>query len=86
MSNPFKSIKSVADAKQKYAIVDRAAWMMAKHCDKRISAARKAASKEEKYLLRLLRSKSSGPVMQGDIEGAFNRIREALNRNPFNIK
>ncbi len=86
MSDPFKSITTVAEAKQKYVLADRAARLMAKHCDRRIAAARKAASKEEKYLLRLLHSKSNGPVMQGDIEGAFHRIREALDRNPFNGK
>ena len=50
MSDPFKSITTVAEAKQKYVLADRAARLMAKHCDKRIAAARKAASKEEKYL------------------------------------
>lgn len=45
---------------------------------KRIAKARKAINREEKYLLRTLRSRSAGGVMAGDIEGAFHRLHTAL--------
>ena len=48
------------------------------HCDKRIADATRAINREEKYLYKLLRSKSAGGVMAGDIEGAFHRLRTAL--------
>jgi hypothetical protein len=32
-------------------------------------------TREEKYLRKLVHSKSAGGVMQGDLEGAFSRIR-----------
>lgn len=52
--------------------------VMAEHCDKRIAKAVKAINREEKYLQKLRRRRTVGPIMQGDIEGAFHRMRVAL--------
>lgn len=51
---------------------------MAEHCDRRINKVDRAITREEKYLQKLLRSRTAGGVMAGDIEGAFHRLREAL--------
>lgn len=57
--------------------------VMADHCDKRINKVDRAINREEKYLMKLLRSRNAGGVMAGDIEGAFHRLREALTPPPL---
>lgn len=83
MSDPCKTVAALTEAKFAAAFSDSAAMLMAEHCDRRIDTVRYAVDEEEAYLLKLLHSEENGPVMQGDIEGAFHRIREALDRNPF---
>lgn len=53
---------------------------MAEHCDKRVATVRKAIDREEKYLFKVLRARNTGGIMGGDIEGAFHRLRSALDK------
>jgi len=78
MADIIKQVFSVAEAKRQAKLFQAATKVMAEHCDKRIATATKAINREEKYLYKLLRSKSAGGVMAGDIEGAFHRLRSAL--------
>lgn len=39
---------------------------------------RRALAREELYLRKLVTNRTAGGVMQGDIEGAFHRLRSAL--------
>ncbi|HEX7934304.1 MAG TPA: hypothetical protein VF573_14680 [Paraburkholderia sp.] len=78
MADIIKQFLSVAEAKRQAKIFQDATKAMAEHCDKRIATASKAINREEKYLNKLLRSKTAGGVMAGDIEGAFHRLRSAL--------
>lgn len=66
------------DGVRKAQLYDAAAKAMAEHCDRRIAKVIKVVNREEKYLHKLLRSRTAGGVMQGDIEGAFHRLRSAL--------
>lgn len=63
--------------KEQAKLIGRA---MAEHCDKRIARARDAIDREEKYLLRTLRSRSAGGVMSAAIVGAFHRLHAALDK------
>lgn len=78
MADIIKQVFSVAESKRQAKLFQGAAKAMADHCDKRIARAAKAIDREEKYLNKLLRSKTAGGVMAGDIEGAFHRLRTAL--------
>lgn len=78
MSDIIKQVFNTAEAKRQAKIFQGAAQAMAEHCDKRIRKAEKAITREEKYLYKLLRAKNTGGIMAGDIEGAFIRLRSAL--------
>jgi hypothetical protein len=39
---------------------------------------RRLLNREEKYLRKLIYSKSAGGIMGGDLEGAFSRIRTGI--------
>lgn len=78
MADPLKQITSVAFAKAEAKRSDNAARAMAEHCDARINKVTKAIDREEKYLQKMLRSKTTGGIMAGDVEGAFHRLRTAL--------
>ena len=78
MADILKQFTTVAHAKADAKRYQSATYMIAKHCDARIDKLTKAINREEKYLRKLMRSRTAGGVMAGDIEGAFHRLRTAL--------
>lgn len=79
MADIMKQFIRHMDGMAKFRVANAAAKAMAEHCDKRIAKALKAIAREERYLRKLVTSRSAGGVMHGDIEGAFGRLRAALN-------
>lgn len=78
MADIMKQFIRHMDGTAKFKVANAAAKVMAEHCDKRIAKVRKTIDREEKYLFKVLRAKNTGGVMAGDIEGAFHRLRTAL--------
>lgn len=80
MADILKTVVRHMDGVHKAAVADAAAKAMAEHCDRRIAQALKAVNREEKYLRKLVTSRTAGGVMRGDLEGAFGRLRAALSQ------
>lgn len=47
---------------------------------------RRQLAREEKYLRKLINSKSAGGIMRGDLEGAFHRMRSGIAPKPPKAK